>query len=208
MSTSRLELNCLILGDDSGRIFTVKTDSVEMVRSLRPQACDIRQKNIFRNVDADADTQLLWKASIAVDDNMKPMSIIWSKQMRWSHSRFYRRSFQTDYKMTISILSYMPVSASDNTSCVVPQLIYSQHSNSTVLLSIIPISMTSLRWTSRRSKTSSVLGKLSKLRKSMRSTTLTPTPLNYGVFVSRWQWSQAENHRFQLRRQKFVSSYS
>lgn len=59
MSTSRLELNCLILGDDSGRIFTVKTDSVEMVRSLRPQACDIRQKNAFRNVDADADTQLL-----------------------------------------------------------------------------------------------------------------------------------------------------
>lgn len=128
--------------------------------------------------------------------------------MRWSHSRFYRRSFQTDYKMTISILSYMPVSASDNTFCVVPQLICSQHSNSTVLLSTIPISMTSLQWTSRRSKTSSVLGKPSKLRKSMRSTTLTPTPLKYVVSVSRWQWSQAEKHRFQPRRQKFVSSYS
>ena len=63
-----LELNCLVLGDDPSCVFTVKIAASESVSTLRETIKD-KKKHAFEHVDAD--TLVLWKVSIPVDESVK-----------------------------------------------------------------------------------------------------------------------------------------
>jgi len=62
-SSQPLELNCLVLGDDSSHIFSVKIASTESVFTLKKAIRD-EKNNAFQHVDADS--LILWKVSIPV----------------------------------------------------------------------------------------------------------------------------------------------
>jgi len=68
MSSTTVELNCLVLGDDPRHVFPVKVATIESVGALR-EAIKDKKKNVFQHVDADA--LVLWKVSIPVDRNLK-----------------------------------------------------------------------------------------------------------------------------------------
>jgi Crinkler effector protein N-terminal domain len=61
-----LELNCLVLGDDPGRVFPVKIAASESVGTLRKLIKD-ENNHAFEHVDAK--TLALWNVSIPVDEN-------------------------------------------------------------------------------------------------------------------------------------------
>jgi hypothetical protein len=61
-----LELNCLVLGDDPGRVFPVKIAASESVGTLK-EAIKDKKKHAFEHVDAD--TLVLWNVSIPVDES-------------------------------------------------------------------------------------------------------------------------------------------
>ena len=63
---STFDLNCLVLGDDPGRVFPVKIAASESVGILRKLIKD-EKKPAFDHVPADA--LVLWKVSIPVDEN-------------------------------------------------------------------------------------------------------------------------------------------
>jgi len=65
---STFDLNCLVLGDDPGRVFPVKIAASESVGILRKLIKD-EKKPAFDHVDAD--TLVLWKVSIPVDKSFK-----------------------------------------------------------------------------------------------------------------------------------------
>jgi len=55
---STLELNCLVLGEDSSHVFSVKIDTTESVFTLK-EAIKDKKNNAFQH--ADADSLKLWK---------------------------------------------------------------------------------------------------------------------------------------------------
>jgi hypothetical protein len=63
-----LELNCLVLGDDSSNIFPVKIESTESVGTLKDA---IKEKKQERFKSVDADSIVLWKVSITDDDGLQ-----------------------------------------------------------------------------------------------------------------------------------------
>ena len=60
-----LELNCLVLGDDSSHIFTIEIQGTKNISALR-KAIKEEKKPIFDHVPAD--TLKLFKDSLSVDD--------------------------------------------------------------------------------------------------------------------------------------------
>jgi hypothetical protein len=59
-----VNLNCWVLGDGTGQVFSVKISSTESVIALKKA---IKEKKVaLQHIDADALT--LWKVSIPVDD--------------------------------------------------------------------------------------------------------------------------------------------
>jgi hypothetical protein len=68
MSSTTVELNCLVLGDDSRHVFPVKIATTESVGALK-KAIKNEKKNVFQHVDADA--LVLWKVSILDDDGLQ-----------------------------------------------------------------------------------------------------------------------------------------
>ena len=55
-----IDLNCLVLGDDTSGIFGVQIASTDTVGALK-EAIKEMKENVFRNVDADA--LQLWRVS-------------------------------------------------------------------------------------------------------------------------------------------------
>ena len=70
MSPRPLELNCLVIGDDPSHLFTVKISDTESVSILKEEIWK-KNPNAFNGVDAN--TLLLWKVSIFVDDNLQQL---------------------------------------------------------------------------------------------------------------------------------------
>jgi len=68
MSGSMLTLNCLVFGEDEGRIFPVEIRNDKSVGSLK-QAIKENKKAAFGSVDAD--TLDLWNVSIPYDDSFE-----------------------------------------------------------------------------------------------------------------------------------------
>ena len=68
MSARILELNCLILGDDPSLIFTVEISETRPVSILKKEIWK-ENRNSFKAVDAD--TLVLWKVSLPVNENFK-----------------------------------------------------------------------------------------------------------------------------------------
>jgi Crinkler effector protein N-terminal domain len=66
-ASDELRLNCLVLGDDSDRVFSVEIDNNKNVSMLR-EAIKDKTKPAF---DSTAANRLdLWKVSIKIDDNL------------------------------------------------------------------------------------------------------------------------------------------
>jgi Crinkler effector protein N-terminal domain len=63
-----LELNCLVLGDDPGLIFTVKISEGEYVCALKKEIWK-ENRNKFKDVRPDA--LILWKVSLPVNRKLK-----------------------------------------------------------------------------------------------------------------------------------------
>jgi hypothetical protein len=63
-----LELNCLLLGDDPNRIFTIEIADIKTVIALRKAIKD-EKKHAFQHIDAD--TLVLWKVSFPVNESLK-----------------------------------------------------------------------------------------------------------------------------------------
>ena len=66
--TSVLELNCLVLGDDTSHIFTVKIPDNDNVSALK-ETIWAKKPNEFNHVDADK--LVIWKVSFPSDDNLQ-----------------------------------------------------------------------------------------------------------------------------------------
>ncbi len=64
----RLELNCLMLGEDRKHIFPLSIPGTKTVGALR-EAIKDKKKNAFYHVDADA--LILWRVSIPDDDSLE-----------------------------------------------------------------------------------------------------------------------------------------
>ena len=63
-----LELNCFVLGDDPGRVFSIRIAATDSVITLRKLIKD-EQKPAFDHVPAH--TLVLWSVSILVDENLR-----------------------------------------------------------------------------------------------------------------------------------------
>jgi hypothetical protein len=61
-----LELNCFVLGDDPGRVFSIRIAATDSVITLKKTIKD-EKKPAFDHVPAD--TLVLWKVSIPVGGN-------------------------------------------------------------------------------------------------------------------------------------------
>jgi Crinkler effector protein N-terminal domain len=61
-------LNCLIRGEDRKRIFPIEIGDDKTVGALR-EVIKAKKKNTFKDVDAD--NIVLWKVSIAIDQDLK-----------------------------------------------------------------------------------------------------------------------------------------
>ena len=68
LSSQTLELNCLVVGDDSSRIFSTKIASSESVFTLKKAIKD-EKKPFFDHVPADS--LILWRVSIPVDSEFQ-----------------------------------------------------------------------------------------------------------------------------------------
>ena len=64
--TQLLSLNCLVLGDDLKKVFTVKIDKTENVSILKKL---IKEEKASRLKHVDASDLELWSVSIPTDDN-------------------------------------------------------------------------------------------------------------------------------------------
>jgi hypothetical protein len=60
-----LELNCFLQGDSASQVFSVEIANNKVISALRETIKD-KKKHAFEHVDAD--TLVLWKASIPVND--------------------------------------------------------------------------------------------------------------------------------------------
>ena len=73
---SVLELNCLVLGDDTSHIFTVKIPDNDNVSTLK-KAIWTKKPNEFNHVDefnhVAADKLVIWQVSFPDDDNLPQM---------------------------------------------------------------------------------------------------------------------------------------
>jgi Crinkler effector protein N-terminal domain len=69
----RLELNCWVLGDDLGHIFTVEISSTKNVATLKK---DIKNEKKHKFQHVDADTLVLWKVSIPRSDLEQNINIV------------------------------------------------------------------------------------------------------------------------------------
>jgi len=63
-----LELNCFVLGDDPGRVFSIRIAATDSVITLRKLIKDEKQ-HTFEHVPAN--TLVLWRVSIPVDENLR-----------------------------------------------------------------------------------------------------------------------------------------
>ena len=64
---TRLNLNCLVFGDDGNHIFLVKIAKSEIVCALR-EAIKSKKRPAFDHIPADA--LVLWKVSVLVDQSL------------------------------------------------------------------------------------------------------------------------------------------
>jgi len=62
-----LELNCLVLGDDPSRVFSVKIASMESVGTFK-KAIKHEKPHAFRHLDADS--LHIFRVSFPVDDDL------------------------------------------------------------------------------------------------------------------------------------------
>ena len=68
-----LELNCLVNGDDPSHVFTVKIGNDESVSTLKEEIWK-KKKPAFDHVPAD--TLVIWKVSIPIDDDLDPLDTL------------------------------------------------------------------------------------------------------------------------------------
>ena len=68
MATTRIALNCLVLGDPIDRFFTVEVPARKNISALRDS---IKEKNKIALQHVDAKSLTLWKASLSVDDDFE-----------------------------------------------------------------------------------------------------------------------------------------
>jgi hypothetical protein len=66
--SSTLALNCLVSGDDSDHIFTIEVANAKNVSALKDAIKD-KKRPAFDHVPAD--TLVLWKVSLPVDDKLE-----------------------------------------------------------------------------------------------------------------------------------------